>query len=31
MHGTLFYSVHKLDYTVQFSTRATMAITVFSR
>jgi predicted metal-dependent hydrolase len=29
MHGTIFYSVHKLDYTVQLSARATMAITVF--
>jgi predicted metal-dependent hydrolase len=29
MRGTIFYSVHKLDYTVKFSARATMAITVF--
>src|SRR5882757_7250109 len=29
MRGTIFYSVHKLDYAVQFSMRATMAITVF--
>jgi predicted metal-dependent hydrolase len=29
MRGTIFYSVHKLDYAVQFSARATMAITVY--
>jgi predicted metal-dependent hydrolase len=29
MRGTIFYSVHKLDYAVQLSARATMAITVF--
>jgi predicted metal-dependent hydrolase len=29
MRGTIFYSVHKLDYAVQFSARATMAISVF--
>jgi predicted metal-dependent hydrolase len=29
MRGTIYYSVHKLDYAVQFSARATMAITVF--
>jgi predicted metal-dependent hydrolase len=29
MRGTIFYSVHKLDYAVQFSARRTMAITVF--
>jgi predicted metal-dependent hydrolase len=29
MRGTIFYSVHKLDYAVRFSARATMAITVF--
>lgn len=29
MRGTISYSVHKLDYAVQFSARATMAITVF--
>jgi predicted metal-dependent hydrolase len=29
MRGTIVYSVHKLDYTVQFSPRSTMAITVF--
>jgi predicted metal-dependent hydrolase len=29
MHGAIFYSVHQLNYTVQFSARATMAITVF--
>ena len=29
MRGTIVYSVHKLDHTVQFSPRSTMAITVF--
>jgi predicted metal-dependent hydrolase len=29
MRGSILYSVHKLDYVVQFSARATMAITVF--
>jgi predicted metal-dependent hydrolase len=29
MRGAIFYSVHKLDYNVQFSARATLAITVF--
>jgi predicted metal-dependent hydrolase len=29
MQGNIFYSVHQLNYTVQFSARATMAITVF--
>ena len=29
MRGTISYSVHKLDYSVRFSARATMAITVF--